>query len=134
MKVESRKRLVAAVVSFCLAAFLASAGGSTACGQDSAEAKPAVEKKAPAKPRGRLPMYYAPVVSEKQREQIYAIQAKYADQIEQLQKQLDELKERRDGEVEAVLSPEQLAKVKQARDAAAAKRSAASEAKAETEK
>lgn len=131
MNVEIRKRLVAAVVSFCVAVFLASACGNALSAEDSAEAKPAVEKKTPAKFRGRLPMYFASVVSQKQREQIYTIQAKYADELEQLEKQLNELKARRDAEVEAVLSPEQLDKVEAAKEAAAAKRRAAANARAE---
>jgi hypothetical protein len=59
------------------------------------------------KPRGRLPMYYSRVVSEKQRQDIYAIQAKYNAQIEELEKQLKAITTKRDGEVAKVLSAEQ---------------------------
>ena len=113
MSIPRRKRLVAALTSVCVTALLAAVGGLALGGEAPAKAKPSAEKKEQPKFRGRLPMYYGDVVSQKQREQIYGIQAKYADQIEQLQKQLDELKASRDAEVEAVLTPEQQAKVKE---------------------
>jgi predicted house-cleaning noncanonical NTP pyrophosphatase (MazG superfamily) len=61
--------------------------------------------------RGRLPAYYAKVVSDKQREEIYGIQAKYNAQIAKLKEQLDELTKKRDTEVEEVLSDEQRAEI-----------------------
>ena len=74
------------------------------------------EKAAPAKvakkPRGRLPAYYAQVgLSSKQRDGIYAVQAVYGKQIDELQKQIDALKEKEDAEVVAVLTPEQKTKL-----------------------
>jgi len=132
MIADSRKRLVVVLASMCVVLWL-SAAGSSAVAAETAEAKPAAEKKAPAKPRGRLPMYYSAVVSPQQREQIYAIQAKYAPQIEELEKQFEALKKQRDAEVEAVLAPEQQAKVKEARLAAEAKRKQAAQPKAAKE-
>jgi len=66
---------------------------------------------APKKVRGRLPAYFGKVVNDKQREQIYDIQAKFSDQIAKLQKELDELIVRRDAEVEQVLTDEQRAEI-----------------------
>lgn len=82
-------------------------------GQEKAAEK---EKAAPAKvakkPRGRLPAYYGQVgISSKQRQEIYDVQAMYVKQIADLQKQIDALEKKRDGEVAAVLTPEQKKKV-----------------------
>jgi hypothetical protein len=92
----------------------------------------AQEKKAPAqrggraaaadkekeKPRGRLPAYYAQLVNQEQRENIYKIQADYAGKIAELQKQLDALIKERDEKIAAVLSPEQRAKLAELQAAA----------------
>lgn len=83
--------------------------------------KAAVKKAA--KPKGRLPAYYGAVVSGEQRERIYAVQAKYANQIKALEAELLALIKKRNAEVEAVLTPEQLARVEQLR--AEAKKKAA---------
>lgn len=91
-------------------------------------AQDTTEKKERAKPRGRLPNYFAAVVDGTQRETIYSIQAKYAKQVEDLQRQLEELKTTRDQEVDAVLTPEQLEAVNAKRAEAAAKRKARLEA------
>ena len=72
-----------------------------------APADPAPAKKA----RGRLPAYYGKVVTDKQREDIYAIQAKFNEQIAELQKQLADLTTQRDTEVEKVLTDDQKAEV-----------------------
>ncbi len=96
--------------------------------QESQE-KPAARKKA----RGRLPRYFAKVVTQQQREDIYEIQARFAARIEELQKQIDALIRQRDQEVEAVLSSEQLAEVRKLREEAkkrqAARRRKSSETK-----
>lgn len=65
--------------------------------------------------RPRLPMCYAPVVDDQQREQIYAIQREYWPRIELLRRQLEALQAERDAKIEAVLTPEQLAEVQRAR-------------------
>lgn len=72
-----------------------------------AKAEAKVEAKQPAKARGYLPPHYNEVINKQQREQIYAIQDKYDDKIEALQKQLKELLGQRNTEVEAVLTPDQ---------------------------
>lgn len=75
------------------------------------------------KARGRLPNYYGKVgVSAEQREKIYSIQAQYNSQIKALEKQIAELKEKRDAEIESVLTPEQKKKLAQLRAEAAEKR------------
>lgn len=97
-------------------------GSAWAIAQDE-EAKPRRS------PKGILPAYYGAVVAPDQRERIYAIQQNYAEQIQQLEDQLAALKAKRDKEVEAVLTPEQLAKVKALQDEAKARREAARKAR-----
>ena len=76
-------------------------------------------KKAPRKPRGRLPNYYGQVgLSGEQREKIYAVQATYAKEIGALRKQIAELESKRDSEVKAVLTEEQQKKVDELVEAA----------------
>ncbi len=82
------------------------------------------------KARGRLPAHYTKVVSQKQRTEIYGIQAKYAEQMAALTAQLKELTKTRDAEVAGVLSDEQRAEVEKAKsDAAAARKKKADEKK-----
>ncbi len=66
-------------------------------------------KKAPKKKaRGRLPQYYGQIgLSEKQRADIYAVQATYRTQIQDLLKQLAALRAKEKAEINAVLSDEQ---------------------------
>ena len=84
--------------------------------------------------RGRLPAHYGDIVSEAQRVQIYAVQEKYAKQIDELKDKLTLLEAQRDREIENVLSAEQKARLKKVQDAAAAqKRKKAADAKAAEE-
>jgi hypothetical protein len=72
------------------------------------------------KPKGRLPAYYKDIVTEEQKDQIYAIQAKHAKQIDDLQSQLTAARAKLNDEIEALLSAEQkekLAKLKAEADA-----------------
>jgi hypothetical protein len=91
-----------------------------------AEAKAAKER---AKPRGRLPAHYGAVIDESQREKLYGIQKTYQPQIEALQAQLAELRQKQIAEMEAVLTAEQKEKVKALAAAAKAKREKAAESK-----
>ncbi len=85
------------------------------------QAKPAAEKqeqKERAKPRGRLPAFFATVVNEKQREEIYKIQSDYTAKLDELEKQLAALRAERDAKIDAVLTPEQLDSVNKKREEA----------------
>ena len=73
--------------------------------------------------RGRLPAYYGKVVSDKQRQEIYKIQAKFNEQIMKLKEQLAELVTKRDTEVEQVLSDEQRAEIAKLKEARRSRRS-----------
>lgn len=61
---------------------------------------------------GRLPNHYSRLdLSDKQREQVYAIQAKHKALIEDLEAQLELQKGKRDAEIEGVLTAEQRRKL-----------------------
>jgi Spy/CpxP family protein refolding chaperone len=77
------------------------------------------------KPARRLPTFYSKLVDDAQRAKVYAIQAKYQDQIEDLEEQLEAVREKRDAEIEGVLTAEQRATLVKLK-AEAAERSAAS--------
>lgn len=105
-----------------LAIALASVHRPTIAQDQGTDAKPAAAKKAK-EFRGRLPNYYRMVVDEKQREAIYKIQEEYAPKIAELKAQLAAITQERDEKVAAVLTPEQLQKIEEAKAAAKAKRS-----------
>jgi hypothetical protein len=98
------------------------------------------DAKAPrAKPRGRLPVYFARVVDAEQRERIYDIQKSYAEQMEPLRQQLAQLDEQMRAEVREVLSDAQrqevdqlIAEARARREAANAQREAAQAAGSES--
>ena len=82
----------------------------------SAEAMPAV-KKAVAKrkeSRGRLPVHYAPVVTEEQKEKIYKIQEEYKPKIDAARAQMDALVKEQKEKIAAVLTPDQKKKIEEA--------------------
>lgn len=69
--------------------------------------------------KGRLPANYGKLgLTEAQKNSIYEVQKKYKSQLDDLEKQLDALKAKRDGEVEAVLSDAQRKILKDLVDAA----------------
>jgi hypothetical protein len=109
-----RKVLLAAIVAGMLTGL-----SPLSVGQD------AKEKKA----KGRLPAYYADIVTEQQRATIYAIQAKYEQQLDALNAQVTALEKQRNLEVENVLTPAQKEQLKKARDEAADKRKKKSDEK-----
>ncbi len=81
----------------------------------STETKPA--RKVPA---GRVPPGYGKVnLSNKQKEEIYAVQEKYKEQIAELQKQIEDIRIARDAEIHAVLTAEQKADLAKVLEAAA---------------
>ncbi len=134
MKRESRSRswIGLAASALALALLVAPAGAQ---GPGKATATPAASKagvktvKKRRKPRGRLPAYYSRVVTAKQRDEIYSIQARYNEQIQKLQQQLETLVAQRNADVEKVLSAEQRAEVEQLRARRKAKRAAGKTAK-----
>ncbi len=123
-----RKVAVCALVVPVLGLFVMN--GPLSIGQDKAKK---AEKTETTKRKGTLPAYYGDVVSEEQREKIYSIQAKYADQIKDLNDQLEALRGKQTKEIEAVLSAEQKAKIDAAREAAAAKKKKKSDDKKKAE-
>ena len=89
-------------------------------------------KKTRAKPRGRLPAYFSAVVSADQRAQVYSIQSRYGQQIDELRRRISEMSKARDMEVEGVLTPEQLKRVNAKRAEAKARRAKRSKRPATT--
>jgi hypothetical protein len=81
------------------------AADNTPAANSPAASAPAAKEKAKAK--GRMPNYYSKVVDGQQREKIYQIQKTYGPQIQQLQAQLKALNDKRDAEIDALLTPEQ---------------------------
>ncbi|MCC7335123.1 MAG: hypothetical protein IT422_08500 [Pirellulaceae bacterium] len=90
-----------------------------------ASPKPASPKPASPKPEaskakrrgnaGRLPPYYASVVDNHQRQAIYEIRARMAREIEELEKQLDALRQSEMAEIEEVLTASQRAQIESLR-------------------
>jgi hypothetical protein len=80
------------------------------------------EAKAAKKAKGRLPPYFADIVTDEQRNKIYEVQMKYAKERDALEAQLEELRSIEMGEIEGLLDAEQKEKLKKAREEAAAKR------------
>jgi len=117
------RKLMVAVVIFSMAGLIGGANSGLIGQEKKVETK---EKK-----KGKLPAYYADIVSQAQREQIYAIQAAHEKKIAALREQLDAAEKVRDDEIEAVLDAQQKAKLATARAEAAAKKAkAAAEKKA----
>jgi len=117
MQAAFLKKLVLATVATML---VVTAVSLNSIGQDTKKTDSKAKAGAKEKPKGRLPAYYRDVVTDEQRDQIYAIQAKYEKQLDELQAQLDAVKAKQMGEIEALLSAEQkekIAKVKEEADA-----------------
>jgi hypothetical protein len=105
-----RKSLVASLA--VLAVGLVIGNGALSIGQE-AKAK---------KAKGRLPAYFADIVTDEQRTAIYKIQESYKKQIDDLEAQLAAAREKEMTEIEALLDAEQKEKLKKAREEAAAKK------------
>ena len=89
--------------------------------------KPA--KKEREKAKGYLPPFYRDVIDGVQREKIYQIQDQYEDKINALESELKAIKAKRDGEIEALLTTEQKARMAQLMQEAKTKRDADTKAK-----
>jgi TolA-binding protein len=123
------------LAKLCLAGMVMAAFVCVAPTANAQDAKPAAQadaKKEPAKPRGRLPAYYAQVVTPQQREQIYALQKPIVEKIEALEAQIKELQAQMEKESRAILTADQLKKVEELRAATQEKIKAAREAGAAT--
>ncbi len=108
-----------------LIAFTTMAAWTQESGNKSTTDKAAVEEE---KITGRLPNNYGKLgLSEKQRKSIYEKQSKFATEINALIRQVEELRAKRDAEVENVLTAEQKVKLKELL-AESAKKSAAKKA------
>ena len=126
MKVSIRLPLMlsAAILPFILSIGLAQqeapkGDSKPAAAADKADAKAAKPR---AKPRGRLPAFYGKVVDGKQREKIYAIQQQYEPKISALKAELQDLQDKADAEIDAVLTAEQRDTIKKLADEAKQKR------------
>ena len=116
-----KKLLVAAAVVVAVGAVIGN--GALSIGQE-AKAK---------KAKGRLPAYFADIVTEEQRTAIYRIQESHKKQIDDLEAQLATARDKEMAEIEAVLDAQQKEKLKKAREEAAAKKKKkSSDAPAET--
>jgi len=72
----------------------------------------------------RLPNFYGEVVNEKQKADIYEIQASYFQVIESLKLRLQKLEEERNAQIEAILTADQKAHIESKAKAASEKRAA----------
>jgi hypothetical protein len=79
--------------------------------------------------KGRLPAYYADIVTDQQKAMIYTIQAKYQAKIAALNEELEAVAKQQSKEIEDVLTPEQKKMLKSAQEAGAAKRKKSAEDK-----
>ena len=96
---------------------------------------PAAEQKADAGKKGRLPANYGKLgLTDPQKAKIYGIQGVYEDQLDELEKQIEAVKAKRDLEVEAVLSEDQRKILKNLVDAAKEAKDAKPAAPAKTDK
>jgi len=85
-----------------------------------------------AKPRGRLPAYFSGIVTDEQRNKIYAIQKEFEPKIKELTLKLNALKKEQDDRIDALLTPEQKKQIEE-RKAAAKQAAAARQAKEKRE-
>ncbi|HIF35031.1 MAG TPA: hypothetical protein EYG57_09050 [Planctomycetes bacterium] len=99
----------------CLIVTLAVASAATALPTNTfaqqEDPPPAVTLTKRAKPRGRLPVYYARVVTQEQRNKIYVLQAKFQIDLDKLLAELKKVEKQRDTEIRGVLNPDQQEKV-----------------------
>ena len=111
---KSLVSLKTTVVLFALCCLMASGDATTPLSLIAQETNPqqTTEESTPAKsrkkPRGRVPNHYGKIgLTDDQKEEIYAIQAKYREQIDKLQEQINELQQEEASEVYLVLTDNQ---------------------------
>ena len=90
-------------------------------GQENSERKVTSDSRETVK--GRLPRFFASLVNNEQRIEIYLIQAKFRDQISELKQQLEELESKQMRDIEAVLTAEQREKLLDFRNSSRKKQS-----------
>jgi Spy/CpxP family protein refolding chaperone len=74
------------------------------------------DDKAPVKVRGQLPAFFKKLgLRDDQIQKIYKIRAEYKGKVEELKRKLDQLKAAEKAELEKVLTPEQLKRLKELR-------------------
>ena len=124
MKIARKFLLSSLVLGFCGAMAFGPASQQFVLGQETEKATEIKPQKTTRKaPRGRIPNGFGKVgVTEKQRSEIYRIQAQYQEEIQNLQDELDELKAREYLEVYDVLTDDQKASLKTMREEASAAR------------
>lgn len=92
-----------------------------------------VAQEAEKKASGRLPNNYGKIgLTEAQKQKIYQAQDKYGDQIDALVKQVEALRQKRDAEIDGVLTADQREQLKKLQ-AETAKKTAAKKGAAKTE-
>lgn len=112
---------LAGICSVALAQEKASSSKSTRSKSSSSASKSSSSKTSAAKEEkgisGRLPRYFAAIVDDKQREEIYEIRASFREKVEKLEAELKSLKEDEMKAMEKVLSTTQRRKLTTARNA-----------------
>jgi hypothetical protein len=97
------------------------------------ESTPAKTSKAKRHRGDHLPLYYKGLVTDDQKEQLYAIQDDYRPKLKALKDQLKALTAERDAKLDALLTTDQKAKVQAKREEAQAKRAEAQAKRADAE-
>ncbi|MBN1588669.1 MAG: hypothetical protein JW888_04065 [Pirellulales bacterium] len=135
MKTRSHRRPLS--MSLIVAAMLLGIACSTATAQDAkapAAGKTAVkQKRKTTASDARLPNHFRTVVTEEQRQKIYAVQREYGPRLRELRSQLRALSEERNAKIDAILTPEQRKQIADLKEAAKKKRNKAKEEAAEAE-
>lgn len=69
--------------------------------------------------RGFLPAYFGKLgMSDTQKEKVYRIQSSYEEQLNNLRKQIEQVEQKRDAEIETLLTPGQKLRLKELREEA----------------
>ncbi|HLA86231.1 MAG TPA: hypothetical protein VJL29_15695 [Thermoguttaceae bacterium] len=123
---HSYSRLVSLLLASLLLIVLC---GPAMAQKDNAGAK-ADPPKAAVPLKGRLPAHFRTVVTDEQRQKIYAVQQEYDPRIRKLREQLKTLTAERNAKIDALLTPEQRKKIADLKAAAKEKRKQARKAKA----
>jgi len=118
----------------CLAVLVASASGPASAVENNPAGKKTEKKagkikaeKEQIKKGRRLPPFYKNIVSDEQRDKIFAVQEEYGPKIQELRRQLMALEKERDEKIDAILTPDQKKKINAARLEMQEKRKAAKE-------